>query len=887
MSSLLFPFRSFRPASADAEGIMVQYPHRRHLFSDRRARFAQIAWALVALALAATASTGQDTGGQQPRFESATPTAGAFIGLTQEKFAGINLARLGVIDQRLTTKLQPEDHVITSYLLGLSLDLVPDNETALRRRLQSAREAGQFDLEQQLLRSLVANDPNDTVSQLELIRAQFRTMATVEERDAAYARFLDSDAAKMGIKPEVRSRLALEAAIMLRDNGDIDAFAARLKQSLQLDPTHIDAALVAHTYYSTLISDPLGKLELLVNLVLADPLNPQVRFMIAQQLGAVGAFSSASNAIYKGAALSLTFGQQITPETYVFDGVMQWQARGPQAMLANLNGRLAATRQQQLIMLEQQNQSIDVKYITLSTQEEVLRAVGGRVSGDGTTLDDAITSLTSMVELSAKALEIARTGKPLPNTNKPATPEDLVAFDHTTRRARIDLHFARLLVNSGVETALQEHNELMTLGSEVEGSENYIYLCDALSKLRSGTPQDAIDMLASRRDSFPYAALITVFAMDALGDAIDTNLRTQLLVSLAADNPMSISGAWARTILLREHPELESLPLTPFTTALAQSYASVPLWVDNLTKAPDRFLRLTATPSTLTPQPLEPAEVVLTIQNVSDVAFGVGSLSVIKSSIAMVARSEVGMKPSAASLAPEMFGFDRRLTLMPHESIRIKVWPGTGWAGWVIDTGVSLTTRTRWRAVTSPGFDQQGNLRDTPMSLSTQTDVLRRPALDTALIGFDELVNRLRHGEPTSLPSVLAAIRARTSGPPIGLGPPTEENISDLGRALLEKYPTMSWYDRCSVLFIVPSERILRNPVIKQFDDFVKTNETDPRVLAVVVITRANFEDDVSITRALDTGDADLQRVAAAHRARLQQQRGGYVVSREAALGVR
>ncbi|MCA9279350.1 MAG: hypothetical protein H6815_08615 [Phycisphaeraceae bacterium] len=807
--------------------------------------------------------------------------------MTSDMFAGISLTRLAEIDLRLTSSPHPEDQIITSYVLGIAQELAPDNETILRRRLRAATAAGQFELELELTRQLLKLDPTDTVLQLHLIRANLRSMQTVEERKAAYARLLDTESARAKIAAEVRSRLALEAAIMLRDNGDIDGFAERLKQSLELDPTHIDAALVAQTYYSSLIDDPVGKLDLLINLLLADPLNPAVRYMLANQLTAVGSFDAAIDAINKGMALSQTFGQAVTTDVLVHGQVMEWQVNGARSLVTFSNSRLASIRQQQLALLAVEEQTIDAKYITLTPEEEILRAVAARVAGDGASVDDAIGSLTALAELAQRQINAAQSGQPLPQTKQPATPEQLQQIVGAFVKARLDLHFAQLLVGSRVEQALAEHDAVVVSAAAYEQLDDYVLLCNALALLRNGQPNDAVALLEPHRERLAYAAIITVFAVDQLGSGDHTELRNTLLTRTALGNPASLPGAWARTMLLQEHPEFATLPLTPYASALDTLYNSIPKWVDELVQAPGRFLRLTAKPAKLLPLPLEPVEVELSLQNVGDIALGVGSDAVVRSGLSLIARTEVGMQPSAASQAPVGFSLDRRFKLLPGESITIKVWPEIGWAGWVIDTGASLTTRTRWRVLTSPAIDQQGNLRESPMSLSTQTDIVRRPALDTALLGFDAILERLRAGDMDSVPTVLAAIRSRISGPPIALGPPTKEHIDALGQILLERYPTMSWQDRCSVLFTIPSERVLRTDSIRQFDQFVKENENDPRVLAVIMLTRANFEDDRSITRSLASDNAELQRVAAAHRTRLQQHRGGYVVGRESALGIR
>ena len=65
----------------------------------------------------------------------------------------------------------------------------------------------------------------------------------------------------------MRSRLALDAALLERERGDSAAFARRLRQSATLDESNKEAASLVAQYYAPQLTDPLGELNLQIKLL--------------------------------------------------------------------------------------------------------------------------------------------------------------------------------------------------------------------------------------------------------------------------------------------------------------------------------------------------------------------------------------------------------------------------------------------------------------------------------------------------------------------------------------------------------------------------------------------------------------------------------------------
>lgn len=94
---------------------------------------------------------------------------------------------------------------------------------------------------------VVLLDPSDTVAQ-RLITARIAARQTAEERLEVYERMLGPRGAS--IDPTVRSRLALDAALIERERGELDRFLRYLTLATDLDRTNKEAHHLATSYFA-------------------------------------------------------------------------------------------------------------------------------------------------------------------------------------------------------------------------------------------------------------------------------------------------------------------------------------------------------------------------------------------------------------------------------------------------------------------------------------------------------------------------------------------------------------------------------------------------------------------------------------------------------------
>src|SRR5690606_7690973 len=95
------------------------------------------------------------------------------------------------------------------------------------------------------------------------------------------------------IDASVRSRLALDGALLAREIGDAAAFESFLSRAVALDITNKDAASVALRLFEERGGRPRDLLQLQVNLLYADPLDPHVYRSMARALAREGAYAQA------------------------------------------------------------------------------------------------------------------------------------------------------------------------------------------------------------------------------------------------------------------------------------------------------------------------------------------------------------------------------------------------------------------------------------------------------------------------------------------------------------------------------------------------------------------------------------------------------------------
>ncbi|MFG0292784.1 MAG: tol-pal system YbgF family protein [Phycisphaerales bacterium JB050] len=182
------------------------------------------------------------------------------------------------------------DYRLTALGLRLARLQVPDDAELLRNEIAAWAAADDVSRVMDSTRELVRLDPRDTIAQLRLIDAQIGRLNTAEERREAYERLMGPAGERL--RGSVRSRLALDAALLAREEGDQQAFLRLMTEATLLDSTNKNAAALYASVMLPTARTRVERFELLANVLLADPLDPGAYENAAIELLSAGAYEA-------------------------------------------------------------------------------------------------------------------------------------------------------------------------------------------------------------------------------------------------------------------------------------------------------------------------------------------------------------------------------------------------------------------------------------------------------------------------------------------------------------------------------------------------------------------------------------------------------------------
>jgi tetratricopeptide (TPR) repeat protein len=249
-----------------------------------------VAAAMALVALAGTGvgvATAQTKGAAEAAAAVAAEAGSRASTVTLEQATAIAMVRVASVDLRVNPSPGIDDYRLALQVLRQAAALDPKNQDILRLAIDAADQAGDAGAAEGLTRELLKIAPDDEPAQLRLISANISRLQSVTARLAAYDNLLGPRGQSLPVA--VRSRLAMDAALLHRERGEIEAFASRLSMAASLDSTNREAASLAYTFFAQRSRDASGRLELLVNLLRADPLDPRTHATLARELLEVGA----------------------------------------------------------------------------------------------------------------------------------------------------------------------------------------------------------------------------------------------------------------------------------------------------------------------------------------------------------------------------------------------------------------------------------------------------------------------------------------------------------------------------------------------------------------------------------------------------------------------
>ncbi|XVJ59775.1 MAG: hypothetical protein HEQ23_10365 [Tepidisphaera sp.] len=651
------------------------------------------------------------------------------------------VARVAMLDLRLIDNASEPDYQIADILLTLAQDYAPDDTDLIRRRIEANWNAGRSEVSHDLTKRLIALDPSDTVAQLRFISATIAKRQTASERLALYDKFC----ASTKLDPSVRSRLAMDAALLAREGGELAKFREWLRLATTLDSTNKEAAMLAvSVFQEEHPGDAPGLIELLSNLLMADPLDPHVHMTLSRELANHGAFEQASRLHANARTLLRKTGGEITSTHEVEALILEWQVDGPAKVCFRIASNLAAQRRS----IREYNENVRSSGIGIGKDlgepedlrlgadtEKVRLATALAAEGEqyAQMAKDSITDMARSVEFREK-MATDDTKRPLGVTR-----EDAMS---AAKAALMDLQFWRVIANLEIEKVEPDLVKFAdgVVDADLPGPE----IVRALLKLRQGDAPAAVTVFDAMMDTLQKGSNIYYTAAYCRGMALEGVGRKDDAIEVyrvvQAGLPLRPVGAMARF-------RIEKLtgvrdPFSPFRPAVTAIADGIPAWVDAMVEQPKSFMSVLGE-SQSSAAFGDDSPVIISIRNIAQIPIAVGSDKPINSRF-MLAPTLVGRASRLAALVrPEVVEADRVLRLMPRETLRVPVHPDLGYAGLVLDLTCDAQARVKWRLIQGFTPSATGNFVAGPLSLASESPPVTRNPLPEAHLPVEQLIANL------------------------------------------------------------------------------------------------------------------------------------------------
>lgn len=779
------------------------------------------------------------------------------------------MTRVALLDIRLAITPGENDYRFTALLLELASRFRPDDDDLIRRRLEAAFGAGDDAMIEAATRRLVELDPKDTVAQLRLISRRIGAMQTAEARLAAYDRFLSPQGSTLDAS--IRSRLALDAALLHRERGDEKKFAERLALACTLDPTNKESALLALSYASERGIDPISRLELVSNLLLADPIDPMVHLQLARDLAALGDYAGANR--FHDIAQSMIGGGGARPDRQFSDETwcIEWADMGPENVLRRMTLTLADQRFQAEEAKRQAAEDIaatgrvqDPRNVRLASELERIRLICADAVGDRASVQQSATDFAASFDQVYNEIQ-----------DPSKFPEQLTMeiAEEFRWQSFIELQLLRLWM--GVDVDKIEPDLAKYPLVKLDESHPYVRTMRGLQAMRAGDLAKANEILSAVEMPDEFDGLpIPPLELPTIGRALAAELQGRqneailLYREVVRRRPTELAGVWSRTRLANlgdRDEEAERL-----RSAAIKISSGIPRDVDRAVGDPTTFMRLEFTPERTTLGAFERNVLTLRIRNMSRFPLAMGSDKAVSSRMLFMPAIEVSVDQLPPELTQaEIIEVDRRLRLMPREELTIKIWPDAGVTGSLMEVFAAQVIRLRYRAVQGFAATGAGGFDATGLGLTADSALIVRTADALTRSPIADFAAKLASGRGNLPPEFIGALRARLVARGIDGQVATSEQRAQLAAALASFYPNADEPTRRALLAVLPNRASMEEMLV--FDEATFA-ETDPVALAIVIATRVIDAASPVLDRALASQDATLKSLATIQRERLTAQ---------------
>lgn len=744
--------------------------------------------------------------------------------------------------------LQP-DEVRAALVLGRQAVAIDPGRAELWRRLRALARIGEDDeLVARAIREVARLDPRDERARLERITlALDERYQTIEERLEAYGWLIDGSGDGLGLGEAVRSRLALDLALLRQRTGDLEGFGTALAESLALDPANRTAAGIAAGFFQVHAADAAEEAELLINLLLADPTDPMVQVRLGSLLLENGAFVGAERC-YRMAIASIEAARSVPDHGLAADfAIAQW-ANG------NSRGALATIRQQQLLV-----DRVALSQMREANPELELDPVErARVRGMLPPVLLALRVAIPWVEGDLAAAEAAR--EEAIQVYRDALAGRIAEVpDDPDVRGQFRLRAAWMLLAFGGDV-----DEALAFVDEADATKSLTDDAQARFRgwaaVRRGDPERAIGLLtgpAARDGSASLGLAISLIeaGRDAEGDG-------QLLETFIRQ-PGTIVGL----VAMRALQSRLGRPLAPGAAVrrLEDLMRSVPSPIDRYASAPSLALEIRIVAPKTTFAPLEPIELVLELMNNSPFPLAVDASGPVRPQVVVMVESSFGRRGLRQELPPFVIDLDRHLRLPPRSRIRVPIDLALTQVGGALDAFAFGGGFLRAKAWLNPIAIDSMHFRPGPLGDDDTSKTLRVNGIELGAGWIEQAIiaaDRAETVEDLLMTGLLAQIVVQ---PESATATEAEREVLAIAQqALSRAFDAASPPVRAWLVSIMPTGRILaevREAIVASDDELVRIAWLNTHLGAL--------DDPVLVAALAEPADSPLRRLGEVGRARI------------------
>jgi len=736
-----------------------------------------------------------------------------------------------------------------TILIQSALRITPEDEELVRFALRLATLREDQAWRKELLLKIRALEPADDVVQLALVNLEIEEIQTAEDRIDRYRSLLR---ATEEFGPALRSRLALDLALLYRRQGDLDHFAESLAEAASLDSSNRAAAAMAAGFYRVNVDDPIAQAELLLNLLLADPTDRTTAAALGTLLASHGATRGAERMLRIAVELERAQTRQVDTSLLADLSIMMWA-----------NGEADAAA---LTIREQQR-----------VLEEQLRLIAQQRNPDLTPGDRAkLTAVVAPAMMVVRAaIAIRQEHEEAPTAVREALFMYESRIDALSKQADQEgadqAAIAREIASMKLESAWMA----LFLGADLEAAEIAITqasadhpLTDVASArlagwvaLRRGATEQAVALLEPVAAGDSLAALGLAMAYDRVGRRRDA---ARQFLAVARMSPATVAGVHATLEL--ERLLGQRVPISDTAARLEALLDDVPVTLDQIPRNASVAVEVRLQPASLTFAPFAPCTLLLEIHNRSSVPLAIDRGGPIFPQVVMEIESSFarqGLQPEVEALVVDI---DRRLRIEPRQTLEIPVVATRSRLGQAMTEYAIQGTLLRFTAYTNAqALPTSNGFRTLPLGSTVSTPALRVEGIRSTGSALDQVIDIAHTGRDMDLVTALVVLAQRLADELSAEA--TNEQRRQRERALdalNEGERRLTESGRALFVGLVPPGRLMESVAAHA------KASTDPLVRMTYLMTHVVDSTDAYVSAALTAEDEGVRKLAELVRGRAE-----------------